>query len=151
MSLRFLRFRWLAIGLPTLALSILLVGPFVHYEQRQISVCPITGTVHIHTRSFGLFDTDHTDTTPLELWLREREPSFEPEFQRISTVSYAIIGRSHGCRTAPPIYSLITVMDRLVDHLPDERISELVSVLRTGTHEEQRTFIQEITDEIFAD
>jgi hypothetical protein len=85
----------------------------------------------------------------LEKWLKRREPGFEPNWQYLSTQTYFVLGRSCATAGTPQVYQLIPILDRVVEKLSDERIADLVAVLRHGSRDEQRHMIEKIVDEVF--
>jgi hypothetical protein len=122
------------------------VGPLIAYKTRDISVCPISGSTKTRITWFGHFSHDERTVSALERWIERREPAFEPQWRKISTTTYYVLGRGYACGRAPEIYHLRPILDAVVSKCSDESISGLVAVLRQGTQDEQRQVIQRIAD-----
>jgi hypothetical protein len=128
---------------------LLTVAHSIPFKEVRISMCPISGSREVVTRWFGLWARVEVKETALELWIRRREPTFRPQWKRLSTNTHYVLARGFGCSPAPPIYTLQPLMQHVTNKLSDERIAELVDVMRTGTREEQQEFLKKIEDEIF--
>jgi len=96
-----------------------------------------------------LFHHDERATSALEQWLKRREPSFEPQWQHTSTQTYYVLGRACGTSGIPEVYQLRPILDGVVGKFSDERIADLVTILRQGSRDEQRQAIQRIADDYF--
>src|ERR1700722_2102033 len=134
-----------------LVLWLSFVGSFIQYKEVTIWVCPVSGSSRTEIVRFGLFHQEKRTVTALEKWLKRKEPNFAPSWQRLSTDTYYVMGRSYGCSEAPEIYKLTPILDEVMEKLSDERTSKLVAVLRHGSHNEQQHMIEKITDEAFAE
>ena len=124
-------------------------GPFITYKTVDYYICPISGSTKTQVTWFGRFTRDERTTSALEQWLKRREPSFEPQWQRRSRNTFGVLSRGFACGNAPEIYQLTTILDGVVKKFSDERIANLVAVLRQGTPEEQRQEIERISDDYF--
>ncbi len=119
------------------------------YKKVQIRVCPVSGSTKTRVTWFGYFSHDERTTSALEQWLKRREPFFEPQWRHLSTTRYYVLGCARACSPAPEVYKLRPILDWLVTRFSDERIAELVTVLRQGSRDEQRQRIESIWDEYF--
>ena len=130
-------------------LSLPVAGPLIPYKKVDNWVCPISSSTKSRVTWFGYVSHDERTTSALEQWLDRREPSFEPQWQHTSTTTYYILGRGYACGRAPEIYQLRQILDGVVSKFSDERIAGLVTILRQGSHDEQRQAIRGISDEYF--
>lgn len=138
-------FGGLAVALVVLLLT---AGHLIPFKEVNFSMCSISGSSRVVTRWFGLWSRVEVKTTPLEVWIRQREPMFRPKWKHYSTNKHRVLARSFGCSPKPPIYSLGPLMGYVTTDLSEERIAELVKVTRTATLEEQKDFVGKIADEI---
>jgi len=126
-----------------------LLGPLIPYKKADIWVCSISGSTKRQVTWFGYYSYDERTTSALEQWLKRREPSFEPQWQHTSTTTYYVLARGYACGRAPEVYQLRPILDGLVTKFSDERIADLITVLRQGSRDEQRQAIQRISDDYF--
>jgi hypothetical protein len=132
-----------------LAVTLAVAGPWIPYKRVRNWVCPISGASRHDITWFRYFRHQERIVSGLEQWLKDREPSFEPQWQPISTQTYYVLGRACGTSGTPPIYQLRPILHDMVEKLSDERIAALVTVLRRGSRDGQRRMIQSISDEYF--
>jgi hypothetical protein len=125
------------------------VGPLIRYKKVDDWVCPVSGSTKRQVTWFGYFSHDESTTSALEQWHERREPSFEPQWRHTSTTTYYVLGRGYACGETPEIYQLRPILDGVVGKFSDERIAGLITVLRRGSHDEQRQAIQRISDDYF--
>ncbi|RME94888.1 MAG: hypothetical protein D6766_04730, partial [Verrucomicrobia bacterium] len=98
---------------------------------------------------FGLVHRTNRVVTPLERWLREREPDFEPPWQLLSvTTTYLLGSRMHECSHAPPVWELRPVQDALVRTLDEAALRDLIHTLRHAPEDQQRQLIQRLGDRL---
>lgn len=83
----------------------------------------------------------------MEQWFKKQEPTFEPQWQHVSTRTDCVVGRAYGCGSTPEIYQLKPFLDLVVEKLSGGKIAALVEVLRIGTGEEQQRMVDRIADE----
>jgi len=60
-----------------------------------------------------------------------------------------VLWRGCGSSRYPEIIALRPILDAVVQRLSDKRIAALVSVLRTGSPDEQRRMIDNVRTEVF--
>ena len=130
-----------------LVVLLIFVGAAIPYKEVSWWVCPVSGSTRREITWFGHFAHEERTVSALERWLRRREPGFVPNWQLASTDGYFTVGRSFACSTAPQISTLIPVLDRVVEKLDDNEISDLVRVLRYGSAYEQRKMIEKVADD----
>lgn len=136
----------IALGLvPLLSVA----GQLIPCKKVDNWVCPVSASTKRQVTWFGYVSHDEWTTSALEGWLARREPSFEPQWQLISTTTYYLLGRGYARGRAPEIYQLRPILGCLVGKFSDERISGLVTVLRQGSQVEQRRAIRRISDDYF--
>lgn len=132
-----------------LALLLALVGPLIPYKKVDNWVCPVSGSTKRNVTWFIYFSQDERTTSALEQWLERREPSFEPQWRHISTTTYYVLARSYVCGETPEVLQMRPILDGVVSKFSDERIAGLITVLRQGSHDEQRQAIKRISDDYF--
>lgn len=133
-----------------IVLLLTIIGPAIEYKQVDIWVCSVTGSTKTHVTWFRHFSHDKRTTSALEQWLKRKEPSFEPQWQHTSTDIYYIFASSYACGDKPVVYRLAPILDGVVSKFSDERITQLVAVLRHGSRDEQIEAVQRISDEYVA-
>jgi|YelNatPaOPRAMG01_1025707.scaffolds.fasta_scaffold19451_3 hypothetical protein len=130
-------------------LFLAVVGRWIPCKRVDVWICPISGSIKTQVTWFGLVSRDERTASALEQWLKRKEPSFEPHWRHIATTIHYALGRSHICRPAPEICQLRPILDQVVSNFSDERLADLVTVLRQGSRDEQRTAIQRIAQDYF--
>jgi hypothetical protein len=133
--------------------AVLCLGVFatiIPYKERSNYICPITASMRTDVTWFGLFESRQRTVSHLELWLRQREPGFRPDWQYISTQKY-YLGGGFSCGTAgtPEAY-LLTYTLKLsgVQKMNDGQIGNLIEVLRHGSSDDRKRMIQSFSDEV---
>jgi len=126
-----------------------IIGPLIPYKKVDNWVCPVSGSTKRQVTWFGYFSHDERTTSALEQWLERSEPSFEPQWRHISTTTYYVLARGYACGETPEVYQLRPILDGVVAKFSDERIASLVTVLRQGSRDEQRSALQRISDDYF--
>ena len=101
------------------------VGPLIPCKRVKNWVCPVSGSTKRQITWFGYFSHDERNVSALEQWLKRREPSFEPQWQPLSTQTYYVSGQACGTGGTPEIYQLRPILDRVVVKLSDEKIAGL--------------------------
>ena len=136
--------RWWSIAAGVvLAIGVLLW--FVPYRSVERRACPISGSSLEITRWLGIPWRKTRTTTRLELWLRLHEPGFEPRFNFVGEFSeFADGGSDRSCGKAPIVFLLADRVDVIVDESDDAKIEGLVSLIRSGTREEQHQRISKL-------
>ena len=124
------------------------LGPLIPYKTVVHSVCPISGSMRTQVVWFGSLKREQRLTMPLENWIKNREPDFEPQWRHLSTNRHFLLGRSFGCSTAPPILQLRSIQGLIIQNLTDEGITELIEVFRNGSSEQQKDLVARITDQV---
>jgi hypothetical protein len=122
----------------------------IPYKKVEIWVCPVSGSTKRQVTWFGYFSHGERTTSALEQWLKRREASFEPQWQHTSTTTYYVLARGYACGPATEVYQLRPMLDGMVGTFSDQRIADLVTVLRQGSRDEQRQAVQKISDDYFA-
>lgn len=140
--------RWSSIALG-LVLLVGVVGERFPYKRVDNAMCPVTGSMRREITWFGYFSHEERTVSALELWLRRREPSFQPQWQHISRQTYYVLSGACGTAGSPEIYLLRPMMDGIVEKFSDERIADLVAILRHGSRDEQSQAIHKIADDYF--
>jgi hypothetical protein len=99
---------------------------------------------------FGLFKSEERTVSFLEMWLKRREPGFQPSWQNMSTQTY-FIGGGFSCGTAgtPDVYELATTLKlNGVLKVSDSEIADLVKVLRQGSADDRKKMIEAFSDDV---
>lgn len=126
---------------------VVFAAPLVPVKTTTVWCCPVSGSTKRLTRWFGGFPREVRTTSALEVWLKKREPAFEPRFEFVSMKTDQLIGNSHGSAPAPAIYGARPYLEFVIRWSGDEKIAGLVAVLRNGSNEERRRAVSEIVDE----
>ena len=129
-------------------LFLVFAGPFIEYKEVSNWACPVSGSTRREIKWLGCFSHEERTTSALEKWLAQKEPGFQPKWEHLSTQNYFVVGWSCATSGTPEIYHLLPLLDSVVEKLGDERIGELVAVLRRGSRDEQRLAIAKIADEV---
>jgi hypothetical protein len=144
------RFNWVTATAVGLVLLLGIGGQLTPYKRVENWMCPVSGSARRQTTWFGCFRREERTVTALELWLKRREPSFEPQWRSTSTQTYRVLSHSCGTGGAPEICQLRPILDDIVSSSSDERIAELVAVLRGGSRQAKQQAIKRIADDYFA-
>jgi hypothetical protein len=137
---------FIALGL---VLLLAVVGPLIPYKKVDNWVCPVSGSTKRQVTWFGYFSHDERTSSSLKRWLERKEPTFEPQWRHTSTTTYYVLARGYACGEIPEVYQLRPILDDVVSKFSDERIAGLVTILRQGSHDEQKRAIQRIADDYF--
>ena len=126
------------------------VGPSIPYKKRSNYVCSITASTLTDVTWFGLFTSHQRTVSFLENWLKQREPSFQPNWQFMSSqIYYFWGGHSCGCSGTPDAYELTyTLKLSGVEKMSDSQIADLVGTLRHGSAEARKQMIRSFSDEV---
>jgi len=138
------------------AISIVLflcVGVFavlMPYKERSNYICPVTASTRTDITWFGLFTSHQRTVSFLEKWLKQREPSFQPNWQHMSTQTYYIGGGfSCGYAGTPDAHQLTyTLKLSGVQKMSDGQIGNLIEALRHGSPDDRKRMIQSFSDEV---
>jgi len=125
------------------------IGSSIKYKEARNWICPVSGSTRTEIIWFGHFSHEERTVTALEKWLKRREPGFAPSWQHLSTQTYSVMGYSCATWETPAIYQMRPILDLVVEKLSDERIADLVAVLRHGSPDEQSRMIEKISDQVF--
>jgi hypothetical protein len=137
----------------TIGLVLLLgvFGPAIQYKETTRWICPVSGSTRNEIIWFGHFSHEERTVSALEKWLKRREPDFVPHWQVHSRQTYSVMSRSCALWEAPEIYQLSPILNNVVEKLSDAQIAALVTVLRTGSPDEQKQMIERISAQFFAE
>jgi hypothetical protein len=138
-------------GMSLGVLSLLVfVGPSIPYKKRSNYVCSVTASTRTDVTWFGLFTSHQRTVSFLENWLKQREPSFQPNWQFMSGQTYFVWGgRSCGYGGTPDAYELTyTLKLPGVQKMSDSQIAGLVETLRHGSAEARKQMIKSFSDEV---
>jgi hypothetical protein len=116
-------------------------------EIKKVSnwVCAISGSKKTERIWIGGRTETVIDRSPLEDWIRKREPDFQPKWQHRSTQTYTILARSCGVSGISCLSKSLFYLDRgIIEELGEVRIAALVKVMREGTREDQEKLVQAI-------
>jgi len=127
---------------------ILFTGAFIPYKKVTNSICLASGTIRTEITWFGCFKHEEQSATALDAWLKHREAGFEPTWEHMSTQTYSLLTRTCGTAGTPVIYSFRPMLNDVVAKLSDDRIADLVAILRHGSRDEQIQLIESIEHEI---
>ena len=141
---------WSAAVLVGLTVLLLSVGPLIPCRKAKLWVCAISGSTRTDITWFGYFHSQQRSVSPLENWIKVREPDFAPQWQPVATYTHYVLGYGCGVGNRPEIYQLRSLLGEVVEKTSEERIARLVAVLRHGSADEQRQMVESLADEVLS-
>jgi hypothetical protein len=126
------------------------VGPPIPYKKRSNYICSVTASTRADVTWFGLFTSHERTVSFLENWLKQREPSFQPNWQFMSGQTYYVWGgHSCGYGGTPDVYELTTTLKfNGTQKMSDSQIAALVETLRHDPAEARKQMIRSFSDEV---
>lgn len=125
-------------------------GPLIPYKERSNYICPVTASTRTDVTWFGVFESHQRTVSFLEKWLKQREPSFQPSWQFMSSQKYYFWGgRSCAVGGTPEAYELTyTLKLPGVQKISDDRIGNLIDTLRHGSPDDRKRIVQIFSDQV---
>jgi len=131
---------WRLIGVLTVLMIAFfcLVSALFSYKT-VILVDVVTGSRKWENSSFfGMLHSTHDEVSPLEERLKAEGIEWQARWRLLSRQERQIFGRySRACRSAPPVYGLLPLMDDFADGTTYEELIAFVTVMQSGTKQEQ--------------
>ena len=145
---RSMSFRWFLLA-AFFVVTVIGVGwPRLPYKTEVVDVCPISGSVSREIVTFGVFRERRIESTPLEAWIRAREPGFIPNYESWCIYRTYLFSVRRSCTKGPTVASLRSVQEPLLTQIAEERIADLVETLRQGDRVVQQQLVDALLDEI---
>jgi hypothetical protein len=138
------RLPWRALAAAAFLLVVSFCLTAVPVREDESRMDAVTGSMTSQTIWLGCLSAGpRPDVSPLEVHLSQRGIPWTPRWQSLHAVSSSSLGyvTSRGCASAPPIYSLRTVLKEFVAAASDDEIRAFVRVMESGTEEQQRAAV----------
>ncbi|HEY2588762.1 MAG TPA: hypothetical protein VGI81_23675 [Tepidisphaeraceae bacterium] len=131
------------LGIAVLAL------PFVSVRQTRSRMDAVSGSMEWQTTwPFGITWGPRVTPSPLELRLRQRRIPWTRHWQLLHNTHRTLVGTAtcYECGSAPAIYQLKPALQQYADVTTDTGLRDFVSVMQSGTDDQQRRAVQAALD-----
>src|SRR5690606_27644214 len=132
----------LSLGLLTVVLLVVLIGPGVSWRQGEERMDPVTGSMQWETRWWlGISSGPRVVESPLEVRLRQAGMAWKRDWVFVHNTHRSVFGNAvkFECGGAPPIYELRPVLAEFVAASSDDELRQFVAVMQSGTPAQQQT------------